>query len=141
MAQNIVIGDDPAPYTASSIKPVTAQWNYGGQAHVVTFGTRYAATERVTLTGDVEWVRGHDLINNSTTFFPASGNTITDLGGYSEVLNETTRVSVGADWQVRPRVVVYGRYELYNFNDMSAAPPPNQSGMAQGLLGGFSAMF
>jgi hypothetical protein len=45
---------------------------------------------------------------------------------------------VGADWMIRPRVVVYGRYELYNFSDMA---PGYQSGMAQGILGGVSAMF
>jgi hypothetical protein len=139
VAQNVVIGDDPNPYSGvSSIKPVTPQWTYGGEAHVVTLGSRYALTECVALTGDVEWVRGRDQINDSTTTFPASGNTVTDLGGYSEVLNETTRIRVGADWMIRPRVVVYGRYELYNFSDMA---PGYQSGMAQGILGGVSAMF
>ena len=54
------------------------------------------------------------------------------------MLNETTRVRVGADWKIRPRVVVYGRYELYNFNDVA---PGYQTGLAQGILGGFSAMF
>ena len=101
----------------------------------MTFGSRYALTERVTLTGDVEWVRGHDLVYNSAI----SGVPLTPaLGSYSEVLNETTRIRVGADWKVRPRMVVYGRYELYNFDDVV---PGYQSGLAQGILGGFSALF
>lgn len=143
VAQDIVIGDDSAPYSSTHIKPVTSPWTYGAQAHVVTLGSRYLATQRVTLTGDFEWVRGHDSITNSATTFPApgSGATITDLGGYSEILNETTRISMGVDWMIRPRVVLYTRYELYNFEDMRAAPPPNQTGWAQGILGGFSAIF
>ena len=55
-----------------------------------------------------------------------------------EVLNETTRLSLGADWMLRPRVVTYVRYELYNFRDIA---PGYQTGLAQGILGGFSAMF
>ena len=60
-------------------------------------GSRYALTERVRLTGDVEWVRGHNQITNSAMMFPGA-ITLTDLGTYSEVLNETTRIRVGADW-------------------------------------------
>ena len=54
------------------------------------------------------------------------------------MLNETTRIRVGADWKFRPRMVVYGRYELYNFDDIA---PGYQTGLAQGILGGFSALF
>jgi hypothetical protein len=138
VAQDIVIGDDPFPYTNGSIKPATARWTYGGQAEVVSLGTRFVANPRVTFTGRLEWVRGHDLITNSATFFPAVNNTVYDLGSYSEVLNETTRLSLGADWRIRPRTVTYVRYELYNFNDVA---PGYQSGLAQGILGGFLAMF
>ncbi len=136
IGQDITVADQlsyTGPGTAAP--PITSRWNYGGQAHVVTFGSRYALTERVTLTGDVEWTRGHDLVYNSAI----SGVPLTPaLGSYSEVLNETTRIRVGADWKVRPRMVVYGRYELYNFDNVA---PGYQSGLAQGILGGFSALF
>jgi hypothetical protein len=63
---------------------------------------------------------------------------VTDLGTYSEVLNETTRFTVGMDWKVTPRVVNYYRYELYDFRDIA---PGYQTGTAQGILGGLSAFF
>jgi hypothetical protein len=132
VAQDIWLADEKP-----GLAPVSSRWNYGGQAHVVTFGSRYAATERVTLTGQVEWVRGNDSINNSSMTFP--GNvTVTDLGSYSQVTNETTRVTLGVDWAIRPRIVNYYRYELYNFLDKA---PGYQTGTAQGILGGLSALF
>ncbi len=137
IGQDITVADQ-VPYTGSpttAAAPITSRWNYGGQAHVVTIGSRYALTECVTLTGDFEWVRGHDLIYNSAI----TGVPLTPaLGAYSEVLNETTRIRVGADWKIRRRMVVYCRYELYNFEDVV---PGYQSGLAQGILGGFSALF
>ena len=134
VAQDIQVGDDAV---GSAVPPVTGLWNYGGKAQVVTLGSRYWVTESVRLTGDVEFVRGHNQINNSTMVFP--GNVVvTDLGTFSEVLNETTRVRLGVDWSIRPRVVVYGRYELYNFRDVA---PGYQTGLAQGILGGVSALF
>ena len=146
VAQDISVADQ-STYTTGSTSaapPSTSRWNYGGQAQVVTLGSRYCLTECVRLTGDVEWVRGHDLITNSAITLASAGTspvvpggTIYDLGGYSEVLNETTRVRVGADWTVRPRVVVYGRYELYNFNDVV---PGYQTGLAQGILGDLGAV-
>ncbi len=147
VAQDISVADQSTFTTGStSAAPTsTGRWSYGGQAHVITFGSRYAATERVTLTGEFEWVRGRDLINNSAiTLATAStnpvvpGGTITDLGGYSEVLNQTTRVRLGVDWAISPRVVNFYRYELYDFLDKA---PGYQTGTAQGILGGFSAIF
>jgi hypothetical protein len=139
VGQDITVADQLS-YTGAgtAAAPITSRWNYGGQAHVVTVGSRYALTERVTLTGDVEWTRGHDLIYNSAI----TGMTLTPpLGAYSEVLNETTRIRVGVDWKIRCRVVVYGRYELYNFSDFAPVNQIGQSGWAQGILGGFSALF
>jgi len=141
VGQEITVADQSV-YTGSNSSsasaPVTSKWNYGGQAHVVTLDSRYATTERVTLTGQVEWVRGHDLINNSALGTFPGNVTIYDLGGYSEVLNETTRVTMGVDWVIYPRVVNYYRYELYNFLDKA---PGYQTGTAQGIMGGLSAMF
>ena len=140
VGQNIVIGNDPAPYGAAtgSIARSRRLWNYSGQSHVVTLGSRYRVSPCVTLTGEFEWVRGLDAITNSATFFPATGVTITDLGGYSTVSNTTTRVRLGADWKIAPRIGTYFRYELYNFDDIA---PGYQTGFAQGVLGGFSATY
>ena len=119
-------------------RPGHGAWNYNGQAHVVTLGSRYRASHSVTFSGEFEWVRGLDAITNSTTFFPNSGNTITDLGSYSTVSNVTTRVRLGVDWKLAPRVGTFFRYELYNFDDIA---PGYQTGLAQGVLGGFLATY
>jgi hypothetical protein len=146
VAQTINVADESSFTTpGSAAPPSSARWSYGGRAHVLTVGSRYDLTERVTLTADGEWVQGHNLINDSTITLAAAGSptvipggTITDLGGYSEVSNESSRLRVGADWKIRPRIVVYTRYELYYFHDIA---PGYQSGLAQGVLGGLSALY
>ena len=146
VSQDINVADQSTFTTGSTsaAPPSTGRWNYGGQAHVITLGTRYAATDRVRLSGEYEWVCGRDLINDSAiTLSPAgspvvSGGTIYDLGGYSEVSNITNRVRLGLDWTISPRIVNFYRYELYDFLDKA---PGYQSGTAQGILGGFSAIF
>lgn len=136
VTQDISIADQQVP--PSGFDPITSKWNYGAQAHVITLGSRYCATDRVRLTGALEWVRGRDAITNSTIIFPTAPTTVTDIGTFSEVTNETTRLTLGVDWTVSPRIVNYYRYELYNFLDKA---PGFQTGTAQGVLGGLSAMF
>jgi hypothetical protein len=137
VTQDIALADQRTLPNAYPV--VEGQWNYGAQAHVVTLGSRYAATDRVSLTGQVEWVRGNNSINNSTMdTFTTTPTTVTNLGSFSQVTNETTRVTMGVDWVIRPRVVNYYRYELYNFLDKA---PGYQTGTAQGILGGLSALF
>jgi hypothetical protein len=134
---------------AGAVPPSSGLWSYGGHAEVWTLGWRYQATQRMRLTGQVEYVRGHDLIDNSTTYVNTTSagvpNAINDFGSYSEVLNETTRLTLGVDYQLRPRVVIYCRYQLVDFLDDSPADQGpgqgNQTGTAQGIMGGFSAIF
>ncbi|MGA2798033.1 MAG: hypothetical protein ABSE63_10660, partial [Thermoguttaceae bacterium] len=136
VTQDITLADQQTPPAA--YPAVRGQWNYGAQAHVVTLGSRYAATERISLTGQVEWVRGNNSITNSTMTFPIGTTPVTDLGSFCRVTNDTTRVTMGVDWMITPRVVNFYRYELYNFLDEA---PGYQTGTAQGFLGGFSAIF
>jgi hypothetical protein len=137
-AQDISVADQStyAGNAANATKPVTGPWKYGAEAHVITLGADYMLSQRIRLTGQFEWVRGRNQVNSSTMFFPST--LVTTLGSYSDVINETTRLTMGVDYKLRPRVVTYARYELYNFNDVA---PGYQTGLAQGILGGFSAMF
>jgi hypothetical protein len=126
---------------ASAASPVTGRWNYGGRAQVINIGSQYCATSRVVFMGQIEWVRGHNAVTSSPMLIPGTGGAIVpvnDLGTYSEILNETTRFTIGMDWKISPRVVNYYRYELYDFRDIH---PGYQSGTAQGILGGLSAFF
>ncbi len=80
---------------ASANPPLTQKWNYSGQSHVVTLGTRYALTERITLTGQFEWVRGNDLIYQSLQPTTTAGAPVgSQLGSYCRVTNETTRLTL-----------------------------------------------
>jgi hypothetical protein len=140
VGQDINVADQ-STYTgsnaASAAAPVTGRWNYGGRAQVINVGSQYSANDRLIFMGQIEWIRGNNAISNSPMVFP--GNVVvTDLGTYSEVLNETTRFTVGMDWKITPRIVNYYRYELYDFKDIA---PGYQSGTAQGILGGLSAFF
>ena len=146
VGQTITLADQnlqrPTGGMAQSRLP--AFWSYGGQSQVITLGGRYQASERVRFTGKFEYVYGHDLINNSAievnTTKSGTGSPLltTDLGSFSEVQNRTTRLTLGMDWTLRPRLVVFGRYEFDEFLDQE---PGYQSGTAQGILGGLSAMF
>jgi hypothetical protein len=148
VGQTITLADQNLPGNVTpagnGALPSSSIWSYGGQAQVVTLGSQYQASDRVRFTGQFEFVYGHDLISNSATEVnttkSGSGSPIltTDLGAFSEVQNRTTRLTLGADWTVRPRLVVFGRYELYDFLDQE---PGYQSGTAQGVMGGLSAMF
>jgi hypothetical protein len=141
VAQNITLADQNLPTTTGAL-PSSGVWDYGGQAQVWTLGVKYQATPRVQLSGKFEFVLGHDLIDNSATEVNTTKAgapvLITDLGAYSEVQNRTTRLTLGADWQITPRIVNFYRYELYEFLDQE---PGYQSGTLQGVLGGVSATF
>lgn len=144
VAQNVFAADQ----TSAGTPTLGGRWSYGGRADVFNFGAQYRATDKLRYTGQVDYVWGHDLISNSNFTNVTAGTSTADIGGYSEVLNRTTKVSVGFDYLVRPRTIVYVRYELYDFFEAQPSLPatvtailPNQTGTAQGILGGFSAMF
>jgi hypothetical protein len=113
--------------------------NFTGVADVLTLGTRYAATEKLSFTGEFEYVHGID-----TTFAvvptaqqtPATGAPY-DVGQYSLVKMQSYRFGVGADYLLRPRVTTYVRYNYYDYQDESGLT----SGQANMILGGVSATF
>jgi hypothetical protein len=125
---------------------VKVPWNYQGVADVFTLGTRFAATEKLTFTGEFEYVRADDL--NGATVTPSQQVPTTaplppgapvnyTLGQYSNVQTQSFRFAVGADYLLRPRVTTYVRYNYYDFQDASGIT----SGQVSMLLGGMSAKF
>jgi len=128
--------------------PLTGRWAYQGKSDILNFGFQYRATPCLRYVGQLDYIWSHNLVSSapftstlepvgSATYQPAlpSDNT---LGYYSRVLNRTTKISVGADYQIRPQVITYVRYELYDFLDQA---PGYDTGTAQGVLGGLTAMF
>ena len=107
---------------------------YGGRADVVNLGTTYDCTDRLTLTGGFEWVRGQ---NTWTVPSPDNADWST-MPGFSNVVVETTRLSTGVDYWLRDGISCYVRYIYYDYDDKTDA---FNSGTTDMFLGGVSAVF
>ena len=123
---------------------VPVPWQYTGVADVLNFGTRYQATERLSFTGDFEYVRGMDSTsgvvnpaNQVPALTPGSPTTPYNLGSYSLVKMQSFRLGAGADYRVAPNVTTYLRYNYYDYQDDSGST----SGQVSMILGGMSAKF
>lgn len=115
---------------------ISIPWKYIGVADVFNLGTRYAATEKLSFTGDFEYVHG---INSSYGAYAGAGaNNTVDLGQYSLVKMQSFRLGAGVDYRLRPRVTTYARYNYYDYQDISSGLT---SGQVHMILGGMSALF
>ncbi len=133
--QDITVGKGH-PIRGGGPEPVdNMRFAYGGRATVVTLGSRYAATERVTLRGDVEFV---DSRNGFLEPISPSGADYQFLPGASDVVTETTRISAGVDYWLRDGISCYFVYNYYNWNDLAGN---NESGSASMFLGGLTATY
>ncbi len=114
----------------SKSTPSTSQWSYGGRADTVNFATTYAWTERLNLTGGLEYTRGRNTFQ-SPTLWP-------DLAQYSNVIVETMRWTAGIDYQLREGISGYFRYQFFDYQDKSE---PFNSGTANMFLAGVSGVY
>ncbi|HUT13472.1 MAG TPA: hypothetical protein VMY42_23495 [Thermoguttaceae bacterium] len=127
--QDITFGNRNGPEPQDT-QPV----DYRGRAQVYNLGTTYLWTDRLTLTGGVEWVRG-----SNTFFVPSPENADwTELPTFSDVIVETTRLSFGVDYCYREGITCYVRYNYYDWRDRAGT---NESGTANMVLGGVTALF
>ncbi len=140
--QNITLGDNYG--FAEPIEPVTLPWSYNGRSTVVDLGTSYAWTDRVTLQGFVQWVRGSNYFDTPPAFpLPEDPTQIvqwTDLPIYSSVIVETVRLGGGFDYLINDRISTYFRYNLFDWEGKTLTEDPN-SGTAHMFLAGVSAVF
>ena len=102
-------------------------WNYGGRGQVLNFGSNYAWTDRLTLTGSVQFVWALDSFS-PLALWP-------DLPAYSEVLVNTRRYTCGLDWSSSAWTSAYLRYIFEDYDDGSA---PYNSGSAHMVLAGLT---
>ncbi len=128
--QEITIGKANSPETAEH-----TLFNYNGRSTVATLGTRYAWTERLTLTGDIEWV---ESFNGFDEPLPPGGQDFQFLPGASDVLTETTRLSAGVDYWLRDGITCYFVYNYYNWDDKAGN---NETGRISYFLTGLTATF
>ena len=142
--QNITLGDTYEEVGGGTKVPVTLPWSYSGTSTVIDLGTSYAWTDRVTLQGFVQWVRGDNQFGTPPAFaLPEDPTEIvqwTDLPWYSAVIVETVRLGGGFDYLVNDRISAYFRYNYFDWEGESLTEDPN-SGTAHMFLGGVSAVF
>ncbi len=108
-------------------------WNYSGENHLISFNANYAWSDCLQLVGGVEWDRGRNVFNVPTSPHAADGVDWSLLPYLSDVVVDTQRITVGADWQAWQHMGTYFRYIYYNYDDMSAA---YNSGQAHMFLAG-----
>ena len=128
---------------ATTTRALTVPWQLPGVADVLTCGTRYQATQKLSFTGEFEYVHGMNSSSavvspaNQTPALARAIHTPYDLGQYSLVKMQSFRFGAGADYILRPRVTTYVRYNYYDYQDDSGTT----SGQANMILGGMSATF
>lgn len=124
--QNITFpSDTPAVSTGD-----TRQWNYGGEGRVLSVGSSYAWTRRLTLSGGVQFVRARDAVDPLAPW--------PDLTDYFDVVVDRTRITGGIDWLLHEHISAYFRYLYEDYEDKSVA---FNSGTAHMLLTGMSASY
>jgi hypothetical protein len=107
-----------------------SRWDYGGRFRVLSLGTTYAWTEKITLSGGLEFVAGRDAVDPLQPW--------PDLSQDIDVIVDRTRVTAGVDWQLRDRISAYFRYRFEEYVDRSA---DYNSGEAHMFLAGLSAVY
>ncbi len=131
--QEITIGKDAHIHGGGLEGAVDLPFRYNGRAQVFNLGTRYAATNRLTLSGTVEYVRGYNRFADPST----PSLSISYLPGASAVINQTVRLQGGVDYLLRDGVACYFHYNYYDFDDRTG----NMSGTANMFLAGVSAIY
>jgi hypothetical protein len=119
-------GDDDVPFS------------YGSRAQVINLGTSYAASDRLTLSGDFEFVRATARFADPSFIGDTGPVDLSYLPGASDVLTETTRFSLGADYMLSRQISCYFQYQFYDWNDEAGN---DESGTANMFLGGVTAKY
>ncbi len=109
-------------------------FSYGSRADVISLGTTYAATDRMTLSGGLEFARSSAIFDD-----PSIPNLdLTYLPGASDVLTETTRFNAGMNYRLSHGMDCYLHYNFYDWNDKAGN---GESGTAHMFLGGLAAAY
>jgi hypothetical protein len=133
--QDITLGFTVPNVPVPPVRTETTNWNYRGENHLVSLNANYAWSPTVSLVAGYEWDRG----TNGFTLPPSpAGANWTALPTLSDVIIETQRATLGADWQPYSNLALFARYVYYDWNDVSAN---FDSGTAHMALGGATLMW
>jgi hypothetical protein len=110
----------------------TTRWSYAGENHLVSLNAAYAWRPDVSFMAGYEWDYGRNVF-----FVPPSpaGADWSLLPSLSEVNVKTQRWTAGVDWQAYDDMYIFGRYNLFDYQDDSGSP---DSGLTHMALGGVS---
>ncbi len=86
---------------------------------MINLAASYAATEKLRLMSQVEYVRAENYFLPPPPP-PTATTPYTDLPGYSAVINDLYRLTAGFDYLIRPRIDVFVRYNFYDVIDTQA---------------------
>ncbi|MCU0961206.1 MAG: hypothetical protein MUF48_13985, partial [Pirellulaceae bacterium] len=114
ITQDITLGrEDGVGATPGELIAFTAPWNFTGRSDVINLAASFAATERLSLMTQAEYVRAENffLVPPSP---PTANPPYTDLPGYSAVVNDIYRITAGVDYLIRPRINAFVRYNIYD---------------------------
>ena len=112
----------------------TSQWRYEGTNQMVSLNGTYAWTDDLNLVGGVEWNRGN---NSFADPLSTTGADWTGLSLLSDVSVETTRFNAGVDYQIRPGIGCYFRYNYFDYADFASV----NSGTGHFFLAGARATY
>jgi hypothetical protein len=123
--QDITIGFRGPDFPGSPFE--TVPFSYEGENHLISLSATYAWTPTVNLLGGVEWNRGSNFFDVPPLADPVvlPGGIIggapnwSQLPSFSAVRAQTVRLTAGIDWQPYPRMELYSRYVLFDWDDLS----------------------
>lgn len=114
---------------------VTLPADYTGRADMVTLGTNYLLTKRLSVNGDFQFVRGENgwFVPN-----PSAAADYSTLPGFSAVVVETLRFGAGLDYELSCNSSCFCKYMYYDYNDEKGNV---FSGTYHMILGGLAARY
>jgi hypothetical protein len=134
ITQDITLGREDGG--AGELRAWTVPWNFTGKSEVINLAASYAASEKLRLMSQLEYVRAENYFLQPQS--PPAAIPYSDLPGYSAVVSDIYRVTAGFDYLIRPRIDAFVRYNFYDFIGDTQA---YNSGVAHMFLAGLSGTF
>ena len=122
--QNIFLGDS----TLTAASPLVLQPTmYAGLSQLYNFNLYYLLTDKSRFNFGYQFVRGSDTFNMMTapSFFtttgpspsPGEAATYGDLPQYSAAIVDTTKITAGLCFRIRPKMTLSFHYDFFDYVD------------------------
>ena len=126
--QNLFLGDATLTSTTTSSNPLILQPTYyAGVSELFNFNLYYLLTDKSRFNFGYQYVRGSNTFNMmaSPSFYSTTGqvpppfanSTYGDLAQFSSAIVDTTKITAGISWRVRPKMTVSFHYDFFDYVD------------------------